>query len=121
MPLNGNRDCDDDLLCTAASTLRGGEDEVDRCCPAPGDPISDARCAPVTTVGDGDGDLGGDGDNAGGAGGAASGVEDGGTCKWTSDCAVPLVCGPGAICQPECQRDIDCPDGKVCNKELTCE
>lgn len=120
---NGDSDCDtdDNLLCTPHSALRGGdEDQVDRCCPPPGIQPSDARCAPRTTPGDGDGDTGvGTGGLAGQGGG--TGEDLGGACDYNSDCAPHLICGREWTCIHECQRDRDCPTGFVCTKEQTCE
>src|SRR5690606_30663602 len=86
--LNGNADCDanEDLICTPAGELRGGDDEIDRCCPSPNTQPSDARCARRTTPGDGDGD--GDNTGTGGMGGSSggSGEVEGGACVYNSDC-----------------------------------
>ncbi len=118
--LNGNLDCDEELLCIPAGQLRGGTDDVDRCCPATGESISDSRCAP-RIGGSGNDD---DNDAQGGAGGATDGggpVQGlGDACQYTSDCVLPLVCGPTGACQYECQTDRDCTGGKVCSSELTC-
>lgn len=117
--LNKDSDCQDGLVCTDSSGLREGADEVDRCCPEPGEPISDNRCSRRTGTGDGDG-LGGVGGMSGdGDGDDLSGFGDG--CGYTSDCDPGLVCGPGGVCQNECNRDRDCPEGEVCSEEKTCE
>lgn len=119
--LNGNLDCDEGLLCIPAGNLRGGDDDVDRCCPSGGDAITDSRCAP--RIG-GSGDDGNGSGSEGGAGGQApddgpaQGLGD--ACQYTSDCVLPLVCGPTGECQYECQNDRDCTGGEVCSAELTC-
>lgn len=119
---NGDSDCEDDLLCTEAETLRAN-DGVDRCCPDPEESPSDARCALRTTAGDGDGDAPIAGQ--GGAGGASGDDEPLASmdeaCQYPSDCVPPLVCGPGGKCQFECRVDIDCDDGEICTTtDRTC-
>ncbi len=116
--LNMDADCRDNLVCTDASGLRA-DDGVDRCCPEVGSPISDQRCSPRRTGGDGDGD------GMGGIGGASGDGDDtlkgfGEGCDYTSDCVLGLVCGPQGECQFECNRDRDCDAGKVCSSEQQC-
>jgi hypothetical protein len=120
---NADSDCDDDLLCTEAENLRGGDDEVDRCCPDSDETPSDSRCALKTSAGDGDGD--GPITGQGGGGGATSGEDDppaglGDACQYNSECVEPLVCGPGGQCQYECNVDRDCDGGETCSDERAC-
>jgi hypothetical protein len=42
------------------------------------------------------------------------------SCIWTTDCPVPLVCGPDQICRLECIEDRDCPYPRRCVASL-CE
>lgn len=118
---NGNADCEGTgLYCTPASQL-GNDEEVpaDRCCPAPSESYSDARCAP--RVGSGNEGGAGGADNGTGGSSAATGgsggaplVGAGDSCDYTSECTPPLVCGPRGICQVECKTDEDCPSGESC-------
>jgi hypothetical protein len=123
--LNGKGDCTGDLVCTPASNLRA-DDGVNRCCPDGNEPITDDRCLRRVGGGDGSGGSGGPGGatgegGAGPSGGANSGGANAtGACRYTSDCEDGLVCGPGGVCQKECQDDIDCPDGLICSAEQNC-
>lgn len=71
-PLNGNQDCDGGLVCTPANELRGGDDGVDRCCPAEESSDTDPRCLPRVggITGTGGTTSGGGEGGQGGAGGA---------------------------------------------------
>lgn len=121
--LNGDSDCEDDLVCTEAETLRSGEDLVDRCCPEAGEASTDSRCALRTT-----GTPGGSGGSSSGIGGEGGGGGQegddatkgvGADCDYNSECELPLVCGPGGVCQFECNRDRDCGSNEVC-ADQTC-
>jgi hypothetical protein len=73
---NFSEDCEDGLVCTAASTLNNPEGTpVDRCCPPPGEKIGDARCLPNT------GTPGGGTGGTGGTGGSAGASSEGGTAE----------------------------------------
>ncbi|NLE86169.1 MAG: hypothetical protein GX607_07210 [Myxococcales bacterium] len=63
--LNGNEDCSGSLVCTPANELRGGDDRVDRCCPAEDRTDAVPSCRPRTGSGAPTG-----GTSSGGAGGA---------------------------------------------------
>jgi hypothetical protein len=39
------------------------------------------------------------------------------TCRYTSECAQPLVCAGDQQCRNQCQTDIDCPRGARCTAE----
>lgn len=123
---NGNDDCEGNLICTNATLLRQGDDEVDRCCPENLETTKVSECARRTASGN-DGaepDEGAGGAPAAGAGGAAADGDPpdlGDGCDYNSDCGVPLVCGPGGVCQYECNQDRDCPSGQLCTDERSCE
>lgn len=124
---NNNEDCEGNLVCTSASDLRKGDDEVDRCCPEELSSSSSSLCAPRTNSAGGDGDETGDGGGGGEAGdgdGDTSTPDDpkglGDACDYSSECTEPLICGPRGACQYECQTDRDCDDGETCNKERSC-
>jgi len=120
--LNGDHDCEEGLVCTAASSL-SGDDGVNRCCPDSGS-VTDERCR--RRVG-GSGGMGGDtGGGSGGGGNLGGSTSSGGSsgigaaCEYRSDCESGLTCGPGGKCQYECQDDIDCADGLVCSEDRRC-
>lgn len=118
---NGDLDCREGLVCTPASELKSGADGVSRCCPEDGEPITSDLCKRGVPVNPGTGGGGNEGGSAGDSSGAGgSGVGLGDRCNYPSDCALPLVCGPGGRCQSECLQDRDCKDGKVCSDEKTC-
>jgi hypothetical protein len=75
--LNGNDDCSGGLVCTPASELRGGDDDVDRCCPADERADAEPRCRPRVGSGatgtGGTTSTGGGGGQGGTAGGAGAG------------------------------------------------
>ncbi len=115
---NGNDDCDGDLVCTPASDLRDGADDVDRCCPSD-DTLSDTRCAPrVGGSGTGGSTGTGGATNLGGAGGDTSGQGD--TCDFNSDCQEGLICGPAGTCRLECLAERDCIAPLVCSADFRC-
>ena len=119
---NGNSDCEEGLICTEAASLRNEENNVDRCCPEPGTAPTDERCE-LRTTGGGDGDGDGDDSGVGGGGGMTSGEDPsslGANCNYPSDCILPLVCGPGGVCQWECNVDRDCGSGRTCTAERIC-
>lgn len=112
---NDDNDCESGLICIDYHDLRGGEaDEVSRCCPPEGEPISNARCTPL---------IGGGGNGGGNAGGQAgetsvSSNTTGADCSYNNDCTADTVCGPQGKCQAECQEDRDCVAPKVCGAGL---
>ncbi len=122
--LSGNSDCNGDLVCKPASTLRGGADGVPRCCPQQENEYEADACAPIQR-GSGTGGQGGAGNEGGSAGagaapaGGTSGLGD--ACEYDSQCAVGLFCLSGGKCGHECLQDRDCPDGKTCNADKNCE
>lgn len=123
---NGNDDCEGNLICTNATLLRQGDDEVDRCCPENLESTSVSQCARRTASGDGDGDGdtgpgGAPSTGVGGASGDGDPPDLGDGCGFNSDCSVPLICGPGGVCQYECNEDRDCPDDQRCTDERSCE
>jgi hypothetical protein len=121
-------DCESEFECVPADQLRG---DVDRCCPSVGNKITDERCIRVTGSGGAGGTSGAAGaagaaaGSAGEAGGGAGGTagSDAGTndassecsvCRYNSDCATDLICGPGGCCQAECVNDRDCEPPRTC-------
>lgn len=70
--LNGDRDCDAGLVCTPANELRGGDDQVDRCCPPDERSDADPRCRPRAGASSPTGSGGADG-GTGAAGSAGQG------------------------------------------------
>lgn len=117
---NDDNDCEGSLICVAASDLRG--EEVSRCCPPEGSPVSDGRCTRL--IGGGSGGSGGGG-NQGGEGGEAStataaSTTVGASCAYDSECPEGLVCGPGGVCQTECRVDRDCEAPLVCSEQGSC-
>lgn len=124
--LNGSADCQgEELQCTPASNLRLGRDGVDRCCPLSGVEQTDERCDPRTGRGTGGGDnQGSGGTTPGGAPNEGPDESDlgevGDACQYSSDCVLPLICGPQGTCQAECREDRDCPGESVCSSEQTC-
>jgi len=119
---NGSADCQEPLVCTAASSLRA-QDGVNRCCPDGGS-ATDERCRRRGSGSDGMGGMGGQTGAGGGsssAGGSSSGGSSSGTrCDYTSDCPEGLVCGPSGRCQPECKDDRDCDEGLICSDKQNC-
>lgn len=118
---NGSNDCQDPLVCTAASSL-SADDGVNRCCPD-GGTITDDRCRRRVTGSGGMGGMGGETNSAGGSsntGGSASGGSSSTQCQYNSDCDDGLVCGPTGRCQLECKDDVDCDDGFRCDAEGSC-
>ncbi|HMJ15246.1 MAG TPA: hypothetical protein VK524_27715 [Polyangiaceae bacterium] len=103
----GNDDCENGLVCIAASDLDG---VTDRCCPPEG---SQGSCLFRTGGTGGNGGTTGD-DAAAGTGGSAGGA-GGPSCQYTSDCVLGQVCGPRGTCQAECRTDRDCTSGGVCS------
>src|SRR5687768_12748528 len=98
---NDDNDCESGLTCKEPDTLRGGSDEVARCCPPEGESISNDRCTPLI----GGGGTGGG--NAGGQAGESNASSTGGpgaVCSYNNDCRDDLVCGPQGKCQAECQE-----------------
>jgi len=117
-------DCEAEFECVPNDQLRG---EVDRCCPPVGESFSDERCTRITGSGGAGGSSGAAGaagaageagSGSGGTAGADSGASDASSecsaCRYSSDCAVNLVCGPGGCCQPECVSDRDCEPPRTC-------
>ncbi|HEU5076815.1 MAG TPA: hypothetical protein VFU02_21645 [Polyangiaceae bacterium] len=112
---NDDNDCESGLICIEARDLRGGSDEVPRCCPPDGEAISDGRCTRL--IGGGSTTTGG-----GGQAGESSVATNttGGSCTHTSQCPTDLVCGPQGLCQPECLEDRDCTAPLICSSNNRC-
>ncbi len=65
--------------------------------------------------GDGDGgDQGREGEGEGGQGNEGEGEVDPEGCDRSSDCPVPLICGPRGTCIVECLGERDCRAGEIC-------
>lgn len=107
---NDDNDCESGLICIEPRELRGGTDEVPRCCRPDGEGVGDGRCTRL--IGGGGGTDGGG--NAGGQAGESS-TSSGQSCTHTSQCPTGLICGPQGTCQVECLDDRDCVAPLICS------
>jgi hypothetical protein len=108
-PCSYNSDCAGTLVCKSGVCVV--ECKQDRDC-APGLACVDGRCAPP-----GAGGAGGEGGAGGQAGSSGSGgaTDASAGCFYNSDCTAPgEICVAGA-CKCECQGDVDCSSGEVCD------
>jgi len=109
---NDDNDCESGLICVSHELLRGGSDDVDRCCNPEGTNVNDGRCTRL--IGGGTSTTSTTTTGGGGQAGANGGTTAGDKCTHTSQCPDGMVCGPTGLCQAECLEDRDCDDGLVC-------